>query len=343
MKSGLSKIFYLLSFCFKAISTQSDYKNLTQYIIQLNEQKSVNSIITLLCECLKKILDYKLFAFSIKIFGKMNVWLDPRIYKEAIEKIIIKDFKLKDNTKINYLNNKSFFDDYKTDIKLHFSLENLISYEFYEKNCQTKIYILPKNNTAKYNDELIEMLIKSASIALFKQIRIENLKNIANIDSLTGCYNRGEFDKQLARHVYLAKKYKEKFTIFMFDIDHFKKVNDIYGHQAGDDVLKVVTTIVRNNIRKEDMFARYGGEEFVVILPSTGKCEGLKLAKRLRKKIEKKVIKTQNNQITVTASFGVASFMPFLNKSQIVKNADLMMYKAKLYGRNLAIAYYFHR
>jgi len=123
----------------------------------------------------------------------------------------------------------------------------------------------------------------------------------------------------------------------MFDIDLFKKVNDTCGHQAGDTVLKEITHLVQQNIRTEDILARFGGEEFLVVLPGTGRHEAMEMADRLRHKISTKWIKTEEGQIRVTASFGVAAYKPRTDMAHLVKSADTMLYKAKLAGRNLVM------
>ncbi|HKK90491.1 MAG TPA: GGDEF domain-containing protein, partial [Desulfobacteraceae bacterium] len=106
---------------------------------------------------------------------------------------------------------------------------------------------------------------------------------------------------------------------------------------AGDEVLREITRLIQTNIRAEDILARYGGEEFLVILPETGKKEAMELADRLRKRIAKKPIKTEKETMRITASFGVAAHTPNTSMDQLIQEADTMLYKAKLNGRNIVM------
>lgn len=336
MKAEFKKKFQIWSLFLNVIAREADHKKLTRYIINLNQQNSIQDIIHEVSACLKELLNYRLFAFVIKRKTDIDVWLDPRMYRKSLESVLIEDFRLHSESAINYLNH-TFHNDEK---ELPFNLENLVSYDLSEGICQAKVYMLPNRNTQSYNDDAVYILLKSTGIALAKQINIEQLTNTATLDPLTGCYNRREFESQMNKAIDSAKRYKTPLSIFMFDIDHFKKVNDTYGHQAGDSVLKVVSNLVQTNIRSNDIMARYGGEEFIVILPSTGRREGMELADRLRQKIENTVTKTDSHDIYVTASFGFASLEPSYKKSDssdmlnLIEDADSMMYKAKLNGRN---------
>ena len=120
----------------------------------------------------------------------------------------------------------------------------------------------------------------------------------------------------------------------MFDLDHFKAVNDTYGHLAGDKVLQEVAGIVKNNMRTGDILARYGGEEFIAILTETNKIKAMELADRLRIRISRKAIEHNGDIIKVTASFGVAQMDRRADMNKIIQDADTMLYKAKLNGRN---------
>jgi diguanylate cyclase (GGDEF)-like protein len=120
----------------------------------------------------------------------------------------------------------------------------------------------------------------------------------------------------------------------MFDLDHFKAINDTYGHLGGDEVLKEVSRLVHRNIRTEDIFARYGGEEFIAILPETDQIHAIELADRLRRKILALRIPFNNSTIRVTASFGVAQLGADADIEKLVNDADSMLYKAKFNGRN---------
>jgi two-component system, cell cycle response regulator len=168
----------------------------------------------------------------------------------------------------------------------------------------------------------------------------EEIKNLSVRDPLTGCYNRGYLNDQLSKDIVFSLRYKHPLSVILCDIDHFKKVNDTYGHQAGDQVLKEFVNCIEQSFRnKIDWIARYGGEEFFVVLPETD-IEGAKtLAERLRKKISNREIHIEQFKIKITASFGVAGFTHQTHKEKIsdtelITRADQLLYQAKDEGRN---------
>jgi len=320
----------MFSMLFGAAARGSDHQRLTQYIIALNRKKTPKGIISEVALCLKDILNYRLFAFVIKTDDGIDVWLDPRMYRKSLESVVIHDFRIDDKKKINYLNHSFQADEQEQ----KYSLDNLISYDLNEEYCQAKMYMLPIRNMLDYHDEIVNIILTSTSIALSRQMSIALLTSAAALDPLTGCYNRREFETQINRSVAIATRHKSELSLFMFDLDHFKKVNDTYGHQAGDQVLKTVASLVQRNIRSCDVLARYGGEEFIVILTETGINEAVELADRLRLMISRKMIKTDSGTIRVTASFGVAGLTHNAAMSKLIQDADTMLYKAKMNGRN---------
>ncbi len=168
----------------------------------------------------------------------------------------------------------------------------------------------------------------------------ERIKKLSIRDPLTGCFNRRYLNDQLSKDIKYALRYKHPLSLILCDIDHFKLVNDTYGHLTGDQVLiEFVNTIKKSFRNKIDWIARYGGEEFIVVLPETN-IEGAKvLAERLRIKIFNQRIKTNNLEIKITASFGVAGFSCHTQKeeitdSKLIAKADQLLYQAKEEGRN---------
>jgi diguanylate cyclase (GGDEF)-like protein len=163
---------------------------------------------------------------------------------------------------------------------------------------------------------------------------MENLRDAAVVDPLTGCYNRREFENQINRHIATASRHGHHLSLFMFDLDYFKRINDAHGHLGGDLVLKEISLLVKDNMRTGDVLARYGGEEFIAILPETDKNKAMELADRLRTKIAALRIPHNGNIIRATASFGVSQLTPNSDMNKIIQDADTMLYKAKLNGRN---------
>lgn len=154
-------------------------------------------------------------------------------------------------------------------------------------------------------------------------------------DKLTGLFNRPYFDEAYRQQVSLAKRYQDDFTILFLDVDNFKDINDTYGHQAGDLVLRRLGEIIQQQKRDSDIAARYGGEEFVLLLTHTDNVSGFIFAERLRLAIEQSQILYQNHNIKMTVSGGLASF-PFnsQNPEQLLEMADNAVYLAKGAGKN---------
>lgn len=165
-----------------------------------------------------------------------------------------------------------------------------------------------------------------------------NLKKNSFYDKLTGALTRKYLDVCLSEIGDISYTYKEKFSIIMIDFDHFKAINDNFGHQFGDKVLTEVSQIIKENIRNKDILGRYGGEELMVILPHTSKDEAYKIAEKLRSNIEESSI--INSKSKVTVSLGIASY-PNDGKTtdELVEKADKALYLAKKRGRNISIAW----
>ncbi|HCY86685.1 MAG TPA: GGDEF domain-containing protein [Desulfobacteraceae bacterium] len=335
MKQTISKISDSMSAFFSLVFSSTVQKaaaqsKLTHHIVALNKKSSSTEIINEVSDCLKDILGYRLFAFVVRKEAGVDVWLDPRMYKSSIEAIILKDFNIRSAADLNYLNHN--FDPGEHQEK--FSLETLVHYDLKEDNCYARLYMMPEKGITKFHDQVVRLILQGCAAALSKQIKIENLKDAAVIDPLTGCYNRREFESQLQRHVASASRHGHNLSAFMFDLDHFKNVNDTYGHLGGDQVLREVARLIKDNMRRGDVLARYGGEEFFAILPETDKVKAMELADRLRAKIASLRIPWNDGNIRVTASFGVAELTPNADISRLIEDADTMLYKAKINGRN---------
>ena len=190
---------------------------------------------------------------------------------------------------------------------------------------------------------LIIYLIIGASFGFIWMVskKLENeLTELAHHDQLTGILNRRGVDT-LARHEF-SKLSREsgELSIIMADIDHFKMVNDRFGHHVGDRVLTGFAQLVSEHLRPYDIFGRIGGEEFIIILPNTTLQEGMMLAERLRSQVESFVFQENKNKIHITASFGVAEYLPEADTvEKLISLADKAMYWAKQMGRNRVAQY----
>ncbi len=185
-------------------------------------------------------------------------------------------------------------------------------------------------------------LVYMLALKLMKRLSIayQTIEEMAVHDPLTGLYNRRYLSYRLHEEVNRAQRYGHYIGCIMIDIDHFKKMNDTYGHQAGDIVLKEVAFAIKKNCRAEDIIVRYGGEEFVVISPET-RVEGVEvLAARIRELVEKLEVKNNKGDVmSVTLSLGVSEMMydekkQPENEEEIIERADRALYLAKANGRN---------
>jgi diguanylate cyclase (GGDEF)-like protein len=154
-------------------------------------------------------------------------------------------------------------------------------------------------------------------------------------DGLTGLYNRSYVLERLEQEVGKAKRYRKKLSVIMFDLDHFKRVNDFFGHQVGDAVLQQVAQIFRYTMRESDLVGRYGGEEFLIVLPETDCAEAAMVAERIRRDVETQ--QWAEPQVRITISGGIAEHGGG-NAEQLIRRADSLMYRAKQLGRNRVVS-----
>jgi diguanylate cyclase (GGDEF)-like protein len=163
----------------------------------------------------------------------------------------------------------------------------------------------------------------------------EELARLAMFDSLTGLYNRQTILGKLRELIDLANRYKEDFSLTMLDIDHFRKINDSYGHLIGDEVLEKIAVLVRRNIRDVDMAGRYRGEEFIIIFPKTSLASSWVAAERLRSIIEKTELRdSAGNIFAVTVSQGLIGWERNDDAASLISRADEALHKAQQKGRN---------
>ncbi|SGY87125.1 GGDEF domain-containing protein [Moritella viscosa] len=163
----------------------------------------------------------------------------------------------------------------------------------------------------------------------------EKLAHLSQTDALTQLNNRHHWNSLIDHEFKRVKRYEQISTLMMLDIDHFKNVNDTYGHVAGDKVIAAVSQVMRNNVRETDFAARYGGEEFAICLTNTSAIDAVILADRLRKAIEDISIIDDGNTIKVTISIGIAEFTATTDAVDTwTKNADIALYQSKANGRN---------
>ena len=163
----------------------------------------------------------------------------------------------------------------------------------------------------------------------------EEIYRLMTVDGLTQVHNKRYFDEVMDREFSRAVRYKRPFSLIMFDLDHFKQINDTQGHLAGDAVLRQIGQLVKHHVRRDDIVARTGGEEFAVITPEIGKEGALELAHKLNRLVEDNVFAFEGSRIDLTISAGVAEWSPdHKSVEAMVQDADGKLYEAKRSGRN---------
>lgn len=248
-----------------------------------------------------------------------------------IEELFI-NFRNQAGESIPYLMNARVFekDNLKVIDCILVQMKKRIDYELelrLTKKQMEEAYV-EKNQAFKKLEEIYNQIEK-------KQIELMeinlSLVEISNTDKLTGIANRRLFQEKLEEQIKLYQKEEKSFSLLIIDIDHFKKVNDTYGHQIGDVVLEKLAKLLKKQVRPGDIVARFGGEEFTIILPHTDGEEAMLIAKKLNLSVEEDEWKDVDG---LTVSVGVATFTSEDNEASIVKNADQALYYSKENGRN---------
>ncbi len=163
----------------------------------------------------------------------------------------------------------------------------------------------------------------------------EEIYRLTIMDGLTQIYNARYLYEALEREIIRCRRHERDLSVIMFDIDYFKRINDVHGHLAGDFVLKELARIIQQRIRRDEVFARYGGEEFSIILPETPLEGAVSLAETLRQRVEEHVFSFQADTIKVTISIGAAQLTDAdKTANELLKRADELLYQAKRTGRN---------
>ncbi len=187
----------------------------------------------------------------------------------------------------------------------------------------------------------LEQLAKQSSSTINRAIVYGEILKHATLDALTGFYNRRHLEERIKQETSKAKRQKTSLCVIMTDIDFFKRVNDTYGHAAGDLVLQTVSKTIRSQLREYDIAGRYGGEEFALLLPFTRMEEAVMVAERLRKAVENQKVdlskinpEKAHSPISITISSGIYEYKTSDNPEDLLKKADKALYEAKESGRN---------
>jgi diguanylate cyclase (GGDEF)-like protein len=199
---------------------------------------------------------------------------------------------------------------------------------------------LPINPATFFAASMTQLCITFGFVLMLNYRLASDLHDLASHDQLTGALNRRGLEEEATRLQARCLRNKVPLAVMLIDVDHFKQINDQYGHAAGDEVLKRLTAVVQMSIRVEDYFARYGGEEFCVLLPAATEQDVMVMAERLRQNYEATLIRLGDETVTSTISIGVAdSTHTGMVFNFLVATADQAMYRAKETGRNRVVAY----
>jgi two-component system cell cycle response regulator len=217
--------------------------------------------------------------------------------------------------------------------------EALVSAISFGDACVGSIAIAPERGSEREIASLLRVFARELGGAVRMSTLVEETRRLATIDALTGLNNRRAFIEATSREVARADRYVEPLSLVLFDLDHFKLVNDVRGHAAGDCVLRAIGRVLRETMRAADFCARWGGEEFVVSMPQTSASQAKLVAERLRAAIASATIADEvGAPIPVTASLGIATLRAGETLDAFVDRADRAMYVAKSSGRNRVCA-----
>ncbi len=186
----------------------------------------------------------------------------------------------------------------------------------------------------------LEVFSNVAVLALLNALQYEKLERMATTDALTGLYNRRRFFEMLENAVADGLRYERPLGLIMCDIDHFKSINDTYGHPMGDEVLRRVARVLNDVARTTDRVCRIGGEEFAIILPQTDYQGAEQLAERFRQEIARQEFRHQGRDFSITLSLGICVLPEHArHKEELIQRADQALYQAKEGGRNRVVPF----
>lgn len=308
------------------------------------------------------ILKRKLIELNLSLESKIEQEISKiKSILDAQDNIII----VTNKEKITNVN-KKFLDFFGIDNFDEFIATRTNIFDFFEEEFGfiTKEQINKQESWIKYIKELheIDRIVKIKSITdeekifainvdyydnkddyyVFSLTDITKLKEKSNLleyqashDKLTGLFNRNRFDEIYAKEIKRARRYNNDLSIIIFDVDDFKIVNDSYGHQIGDEVLKEMSQVMLNNVREQDITVRWGGEEFLILLPQTNLAGAVAVANKIKIAINEHIF--TSNSLVISGSFGVAQLLAEDSESDFISRVDKLLYEAKKTGKNKVI------
>lgn len=209
--------------------------------------------------------------------------------------------------------------------------------EYKDQNVLGCVVIGRKTKTPFNSGEisLAKIICRESAKSMTSSLNFQKVKELAIRDGLTGLYNHRHFQEMLTYTLHHADRFSTEASLLMLDVDDLKKINDTYGHQAGDAVLSSIGSTLTESLRKIDIPARYGGDEFAVILPNTNKQGSVAVAEKIRSRLKKVTLKSDSREVPVTFSIGIATFPQSASgKELLIEKADRALYESKNHGKN---------
>lgn len=299
----------------------------------------------------KEIVDYDMAIFILKEESETLKVAAAKGFRAA--EMINKIFK-PDESIIGWVIKNSkplFFSDFQGDKRdapifpwISLPIRSLICLPLCVKDDTIGVFLIAskkENFFSAYETKIFEVIAAHTATQIQNAMMYQQMEKMATTDGLTGLFNHRHFQEMLSRELERAERYNEKVSLLLVDIDHFKKVNDTYGHPAGDKILKGIAKILTSSIRGIDAAARYGGEEFAVILVNTDGRGALETAERIRRIMENSKFNIGSASIKITGSLGIAVFPGDTGvdggaQRLLISRADNALYLAKKEGRNMA-------
>lgn len=331
----MSRVNYLFDKLLFEATIMGEIKNLTTII---NDH---SKFLEEFFKIMGALFDYKTAGFLITSGEKPVLYLDLKenmLSEENIKTIKdkccvclgegrqVKDIKIEIISGMEYNTKK---------MQMPFSIIQTLNIQ---KECVGNISVFNDSEYSINNKNTLATIGKDLAVVVKLMLLYEENERLSITDGLTKAYNRRYFNTQIEKEFEKAKRYNSKLTLIMLDIDHFKLLNDNYGHQQGDMVLIHLARILKDNVRNIDLIARYGGEEFAVLMSGADKKKGVIVAEKLRKKIEAypfPALQKGAGPLKSTISLGVAEYSTDMNSTDdLIKSADSVLYKAKEDGRN---------
>ncbi len=335
---------------FNSLKKQIYLKDYNERLLYLS--KGLNKDISIedtLNTFIKSVNDYIGFDHAMFSFYDEGIHVIKKVFSDNEEVKNLEGTEITDKNSLISLSfeNKSvlpstFRFDYKTnyimDTNLFDNCKSIIVYPIKEQDKVIGNLTILSKEDYLYNDNIVsnlELMFNIFEVSFLNAKIFRKMQEMATIDGLTGLVNHRTFQEKLDEYLQRAKRYNTKTAVVLMDIDHFKSVNDSYGHPMGDEVLRQVSKILKASVRNVDLVARYGGEEFVLILEEVTKESVYTLTNRIREEIKKIIFNSKGTEFSISISMGFSIFgESSYDKKELISLADKALYFSKENGRD---------